>query len=413
MNYGCIGEKLTHSFSKEIHEKIADYSYKLKEIKKEDLKDFILSKDFKGINVTIPYKKEVIQYLDVVDDMALKIGAVNTVVNKGGKLYGYNTDFFGLKELILKSGIEVIGKTTLILGSGGTSKTAFYVLKDLGAKEIIKISRRKSDTSITYEEAEKEYANKADIIVNTTPVGMYPNFESSPVCLEKYKNISGVIDVVYNPLETKLVADARRFGIKAENGLYMLVSQAVYAAGYFKGITPSNEITDKIYNSILKNKQNIVLTGMPGCGKTTVGKILAEITNKEFIDTDDIITKKYDHPSKLINEKGEKYFRDIETEVIKAFSLLNNKVIATGGGAVLKEENIEYLKLNSVIFFVDRNIDDITPTDDRPLSKDRELLKKVYNERIDIYNSTCDFKINANSKANETAEKIKELFYEN
>ncbi len=413
MIYGCIGERLGHSFSKEIHEKIADYSYELKEIKREDLKDFILSKDFKGINVTIPYKEEVIPYLDFVDETAKEIHAVNTIVNKDGKLYGYNTDFSGLKELILKSGIEIKGKTVLILGSGGTCKTAYHVLNYLGAAKIVKVSRRASEDTITYEDAKNDYSSLADVIVNTTPVGMYPSSDNCPVDLDEFKNISGVIDVIYNPLTTKLVAKAKEKGIKAENGLYMLVSQAVYASGYFREIEPDSKQTDKIYKSILADKRNIVLTGMPGCGKTTVGKIIAELTGKEFIDTDAVITEKYAHPGELISSKGEKYFRDIESEVINELSGLNNKVIATGGGAILKKENVEFLKRNSLIFFLDRNIDDIKPTGDRPLSQNRELLKKVYDERFDKYTASCHHHIDANTLPENTAGKITEVFYEN
>ncbi len=413
MNYGCIGEKLGHSFSKEIHEKIADYSYELKEIKREDLKDFILSKDFKGINVTIPYKEEVIPFLDFVDEMAEKIHAVNTIVNKNGKLYGYNTDFSGLKELILKSGVEIKGKTVLILGSGGTCKTAYHVLEFLGASKIVKVSRRKTEDTITYEEAERDYSLSADVIVNTTPVGMYPNSDACPIDPDSFKNISGVIDVIYNPLTTKLVAKAKEKGIKAESGLYMLVSQAVYASGHFRGIEPDREQTEKVFKSILSEKRNIVLTGMPGCGKTTVGRILANLTDKKFVDSDDVITKKYAHPSELINSKGEQHFRNIESEVIKELSSKNNMIIATGGGAVLREENIKNLKQNSLIFFIDRSIKDIKPTKDRPLSQNRGLLEKVYNERIDIYKGTCHFHIESKGSAEDTANRIKKVFYEN
>ena len=413
MIYGCIGERLKHSFSKEIHEKISDYSYEIREIERESLKDFILSKDFKGINVTIPYKEKVIPWLDFIDDSAKEIGAVNTVVNKDGKLYGYNTDFAGLKELILKSEIVIKGKTVLVLGSGGTAKTAQSVLNYFEAGKIITVSRKSSENTITYEEAEVLYKDSADVIVNTTPVGMFPDCDSSPINLDKYKNISGVIDVIYNPLETKLVADAKKRGIKGANGLYMLVSQAVYASGYFKGIESDTKVTDKVFNEILREKKNIVLTGMPGCGKTTVGKLLAKITGKDFIDSDEVITEKYGHPSEIINSEGEKCFRAIESKVIKELSSLNGKIIATGGGVVLKEENIESLKRNSVIFFIDRSIEDIKPTKDRPLSQSKELLEKLYRERIGIYKSSCHYAINGNCSPDETAKKIKEHFYEN
>ena len=238
------------------------------------------------------------------------------MVNKNGKLYGYNTDFWGLKSLIQKSGIVLKDKKVLILGSGGTSKTAFAVANSLGAKEVLQISRNKKDGFITYEDI---YINHTDaqILINTTPCGMYPNIDVSPLDISAFKRLEGVVDAIYNPLRSKLVCDAQKRGIKAVGGLYMLISQAVFAAEKFLETNIEPQKTDAVYKSILNQKQNIVLVGMPGSGKTTVGKLLAEKLESEFLDTDDLITEKYGNITDIFKTKGEAVFRDYESEVIK------------------------------------------------------------------------------------------------
>lgn len=394
MRYGLIGKKLIHSFSKEVHNKLGNNGYELIERSENELEFFLKKKEFSALNVTIPYKETVMPYLDFIDANALEIGAVNTVVNRNGKLYGYNTDFFGMKSLIEKSGISVADKSALILGTGGTSKTAKAVLKSLGVKTILKVSRIKSEDTITYEEAVNCY-NNFEIIINTTPVGMYPETDNMPINLDAFDKLELVIDAVYNPINSKLVLSAQKRGIKAFGGLYMLVCQAVKADSYFFEKECDTAIVDNIYNEILSSKINIVLTGMPASGKTTIGKKLAEITGKELIDTDDLIVKKAGISISEIFEKyGEEYFRNIESEVIAEVSLKNGVIISTGGGAVLKSENVLNLKKNGEIFFLDRPLEDLIPTSDRPLANSRESIIKRYNERIDIYNSTADFIIN-------------------
>ncbi len=390
MKYGLIGERLSHSFSKPIHESIADYTYEIKEIPRDELDLFMKKKEFIGINVTIPYKQSVIPYLDFTDEAARKIGAVNTVVNREGKLYGYNTDFGGMKMLIEKQNFTYEGKKVVILGSGGTAKTAYGVAESLGAKEIITVSRR----------GEVNYGNlislhgDCDYIINTTPCGMFPNTDESAVDVSLFKNLKGVTDVVYNPLRTKLCLDCEREGISCECGLYMLVSQAVLASQIFSGKSfDVKKTADEVYGRVLNDKRNTVLIGMPGSGKTTVGKALSEKLGKVFIDTDDIITEEYGCISDIFAEKGEAFFRDIEAVAVKRVALQNGLVISTGGGAVLRQENVEYLKHNGVVFFLDRPLEDIIPTEDRPLAKDLEALKKRYEERYDIYLSSCDEKI--------------------
>ncbi len=408
MNYGCIGEKLSHSFSKEIHNKLFDYIYELKEIAPENLEKFLTDRDFYAINVTIPYKQSVIPYLDYVSKTAQKIGAVNTIVNKEGKLFGYNTDFSGLKSLILKSGIELKDKKVLILGSGGTSKTAFAVAESLGAKEILKVSRKERENFITYNELENHIDTQ--IIINTTPSGMYPNIYETPIDISGFNELEGVVDAVYNPLNTKLINTAKQKGIKAVGGLYMLVSQAASAAEKFLDTSVSQEKVDEVFCEIESQKQNIVLVGMAGCGKTTVGKALACELNRKFIDTDEEIVKKYGSITDIFKTHGEEYFREIESEVIKEVSALQGCVIATGGGAVLKRENTDRLKMNGKIYFLDRPLEKIVATSDRPLSSTREDLEKRFFERYDIYTDCCDAKIASNGTVEETLNSIRKDF---
>lgn len=390
MEYGCIGKKLPHSFSKIIHEKIGTYSYELCELTEEEITAFMTEHNFKAVNVTIPYKQTVIPFLNEISETARDIGAVNTVVNRDGKLYGYNTDFYGMTSLLQKNKISLDGKKVAILGSGGTSKTSVAVAKSLGASEILRVSRTGNDNSITYAELYENHSD-TDVIINTTPVGMYPEIFSSPVDLSVFKNLSGVADAVYNPLTTKLVQDAQKMGIPAESGLYMLTAQAIRAYEIFMNTEADRELLDSIFSDILKEKKNIVLTGMPGSGKSTIGKAVAQKLGREFIDTDEEIKKDIRMEIAEFFEKfGEKSFRDKETEVIKKISTLSGVVIATGGGAVLRQENIDALKMNGTVYYLDRPLEQLIPTADRPLAASAEAIKKRYEERIDIYNSTAD-----------------------
>ncbi len=411
MRYGLIGEKLPHSFSKEIHEKLGRYEYELIEIERESLGSFIKKKDFAAINVTIPYKEAVIPYLDGISDEAEKIGAVNVIINRSGKLFGYNTDFLGMKNMLKWGKIDLYGKKVLVLGTGGTSKTASAVAASLGAKSILRVSRTPSVGEISYETATTSEKD-ADIIINTTPVGMFPRVDESPISLEAFTALSGVVDVIYNPLRTRLINSAKRLGLPSVSGLYMLVSQAVLAAELFLGESLPEGTTEKIYSEILCEKENIILVGMPGCGKTTLGEMLSKKLGKSLFDSDSELEKQIGNVGAFIKSEGEGSFRAKESEVIKSLSLSSGAVISTGGGAVLRSENVERLSQNGRIYFIDRDISLILPTESRPLSSDRASLEKRYSERYGIYMSSKDRRIENNASPEAALEEIIKDFHQ-
>ena len=387
--YGCIGKKLTHSFSKEIHAKLADYNYELIELTEEEIAPFFAKRGFAAINVTIPYKQTVIPYLDSISPIAQRIGAVNTIVNKDGKLYGYNTDYYGMKALVERVGIDLNGRKVLILGTGGTSKTAQVLVADLGAAEVLTVSRKKTEAYITYDEAVSDHCD-TQVIINTTPSGMYPNCEDRPIDISCFPRLEGLIDAVYNPLRTNLVLDAQERGIKAEGGLYMLVMQAVVAVEHFLDIAIPKETADRVFASIYASKENIVLTGMPGSGKSTVGKLL-KLEGFSLLDTDEVIEQRCGCSiCDLIKEKGEPYFRNLETEVIREVSSNSCRIISTGGGAILREENVHCLKRNGRLYFLNAELSRLQATDSRPLSDTVEKLKRLYTERMPIYQKSAD-----------------------
>lgn len=405
MEYGCIGARLGHSFSKEIHALLADYRYELTEVAAADLPAFMRTADFKAINVTIPYKQDVIPYLSWVSPEAARIGAVNTIVNKNGRLSGYNTDFFGILSAMRRMGFpSLAGKKILILGTGGTSLTAMAVAEHLSAREIVRVSRTAKEGAVTYAEAREKHAD-AQILFNASPSGMYPNAEDAPLLsLSDFPALEGVFDAVYNPLRTRLILEAEARGITAIGGLYMLVAQAFRAVEIFLDTALPAEKMEDTYRSILREKENVVLIGMPSCGKTSVGRVLAEKLGRRLVDLDALIVEKAGRSiPEIFATEGETAFRDIESEVILSLAAENGLVIATGGGAVLREENRRRLKQNGRLYFLDRPVELLMPTADRPTASTAAAILRRYEERYPIYTAAADHVIPGEGSVAETA----------
>ena len=410
MKYGLIGEHLKHSYSCEIHAQIADYEYELHELPPSGLGGFLKKREFNAINVTIPYKQDVIPYLDEISDTAKRIGAVNTIVNRNGRLYGDNTDFAGMLALAKHIGVDMKGRKVLILGTGGASKTGHALAEYMGAQSVFYVSRSGKDGSISYEQAVTEHSD-AQIIINATPVGMFPKQDGRPIDISAFPKLEGVIDAIYNPLRTNLILDAQERGIPAEGGLYMLSAQAVHASAVFRDIPLDESLVDKAFKSVKNDKQSIVLIGMPSSGKTTVGRILSEKCGKQLADTDEYIVRRIGMPiSDFFAKHGEAEFRKIEKETVAELSATGGRIIATGGGAVLDAENVRALKQNGVLVFLDRRPENLIATDDRPLASRRSALEKLYAERYDIYCAAAELHIDANTTPEAEADAIlKEL----
>lgn len=411
MEYGLLGKVLAHSFSPEIHALIGDYDYKLIELTEDKVEGFLKDRDFKAINVTIPYKQTVIPFLDEVSESAKAIGAVNTVVNRGGKLYGYNTDFDGLKALVESLIPTLKDLKVLILGSGGTSHTAQAVAKSMGAKEIVVASIEGEEGTVSYDEAKTTHAD-ADFLINTTPCGMYPKIHTVAVDLDAFKNLKALADAVYNPLRTELVMKAKEKGIPAKGGLFMLTMQGIKAAEHFFSKEIQKSRADEIFNTIIKRRENIVLSGMPSSGKTTIGTILSKEMDRPLYDIDALIVKRAGCPiSEIFENHGEEYFRVLESAVIaEEVAPLTGAIIATGGGAILRDENVKNLKKNGKLIFLDRDLSLLTPTADRPTASDLEAMKKRFEQRYDRYIATADVKVNGSLSAEKVAENVKEEF---
>lgn len=408
MEYGLIGEKLPHSFSREIHERLAGYDYQLRELTPGQVPEFLQKRDFRGINVTIPYKQTVIPYLDELDPKAAAIGAVNTIVNRNGRLIGYNTDYDGVAALLRHAGLSPEGKTVAILGTGGTSKTAAAVMRALGASSVYRVSRSSREGAVSYEEAARL---PVQLLVNTTPAGMYPNPDGQAMELSRFGWLEGVLDAVYNPLRTRLVLQARDNGARAQGGLYMLVAQAAFACGHFLGEALPEDRLDSVYRAIHGEKQNIVLTGMPGSGKSTVGKLLAKQLGRELVDTDIEIIRLAKKPiPEIFAQRGEAGFRELESQVIAEVAQRTGVVIATGGGAILREENVRRLRQNGRLYFLDRPPESLVPTDDRPLARTVSDLEQRYRERYPRYTATADAHIPVPGTPEEAAAAIREEF---
>lgn len=405
MKYGLIGEKLGHSYSPQIHQALGCADYRLQPLTKEEFHTFMTQKDFCGINVTIPYKEAVFPYCNIISEKARTIGAINTikvVTDENGKtiLYGDNTDFDGFLYLLEKNGVNLKDKTVMILGTGGTSKTVKAVAKHCKARKILIVSRTAGNGFLDYTQCCQE--KDVQVIINTTPVGMYPNVGNCQVDLTNYPQLEAVVDVIFNPLETALLRQGRKLGIPAVNGLEMLVAQAKVAEEIFFDKSISVEAIDKIYKQLIGEIGNLVLIGMPGCGKSTIGRMLADQLNKKFVDSDILIKKKANMEiADIFSQHGEDYFRKIEQEVVADIGKEHGLVIATGGGVIKNEANIDALKQNGRVILLDRPFDNLEVGKGRPLSQDREAVKKLYQERYPLYEKYCDIKIE-NNKLPET-----------
>ena len=407
MKYGLIGEHLSHSYSKQIHERISDYTYELHPLLPQELRSFVRNSGYSGINVTIPYKKAVIPFLDEISDEAVRIGSVNTVVRRKGRLYGYNTDYYGFMNMAKRVGISFLDRKVLILGTGGTSVTAQTVAADAGAAEIVVVSR---NGRVNYENVYNH--SDAEIIVNTTPVGMYPENDGSILAPERFPKLYGVLDVVYNPLRTNLILYAHKLGIKTSGGLPMLVYQAIAASELFTEEKVDDILIESVVNEMYQRFQNIILIGMPGSGKTTVGRELAAQMNREFIDIDDCVVKKEGLTiPEIFEQKGEAAFRTLEQACVAEMSEYAGVVIATGGGTVLNPDNMRALMRNGRIYYLTRNIDKL-PTDDRPLSFNNRALEMLYHQRHLLYMDYSEACIDCNRTVEHAVQTVKEEFYE-
>ncbi len=403
INYGLCGKTLKHSYSKIIHEYLGNNEYMLLSLEKDEFYELFESKNFKAVNVTIPYKKDAYNLCDAVSEEAKMIGSVNTVVNKDGKLYGYNTDYYGFAYMLNRAGITLKNKKVVILGSGGTSLTAQAVCRGEGAKETIVVSRR----------GENNYENitnhaDAEVLINTTPVGMYPDNGRIPVYLDTFKNLSGVVDVIYNPNRTTLVIEAEKRGIPSTTGLPMLVAQAVRAHEYFFDTRLDEKTIEDVYYKCLLKTLNVVFIGMPGCGKTSVGRDYAELVGRTFLDTDNFVENAGMPIPEIFEKYGEDVFRQKEAEAIKILCSMSEKVIATGGGAVKRPENIELMKQNGILVYLKRDLSKLS-IDGRPLSAGGdEKIKQLYQERHTLYENAADVTIETYEDVADCARRLKE-----
>lgn len=407
--YGLLGRKLGHSHSPAIHAMLGCRGYKLYELEPEALGDFLRRPDLGAVNVTIPYKRDVFEFLDVIDPAAAQIGAVNTVVNRGGKLYGYNTDKYGLEYALRRAGLELQGKKAVILGSGGTSHTAAAAASALGAREIVVISRSGENN---YGNLEKNA--DADILINTTPVGMSPNCPAQPLSLTAFPHLSGVMDVVFNPLRTGLLQEAERLGIPHAGGLPMLVAQAKLAEEHFFGKPLDDRRVEEVTRKLCWDVTNIVLIGMPGCGKTTVGKFLARRTGRPLVDVDkEIAIRTGSRPGDIITSQGEAAFRKLETELLRELCAGTGRIITTGGGCVTVPENYPILHQSGRIYRLDRALEALS-TRGRPLSAGGiEGLRALFEKRDPLYARFADATIPNDGALDQAAQKIWSDFCEN
>lgn len=409
MEYGLIGEKLGHSYSQMIHERLADYRYELKEVAPERLDAFIEARNFRGLNVTIPYKQAVMKHCAELSPVAMEVGSVNTlIVRPDGSLFGHNTDIDGFIYMLRRGEIDPAGAKAVILGSGGTSLTARAALTRLGAREIVTVSRK---GPVDYAALYAEHAD-AEILVNATPVGMYPKNGESPVELDRLPKVRGVADVIYNPEKTALILAAQAKSIPAVSGLSMLVAQAREAAELFAGhAIPAGRVED-IVSEIGAQTLNLILVGMPGCGKSTLGQAVAAALQREFVDCDaEIVRRAGKSIPEIFAQDGEGAFRALESGVLADVCRGHGLVISTGGGAVLRTENRDAMRQNGRVCLIRRALA-LLPRDGRPLSASEDAVARLWEARRAAYETAADFPVENDGTVEEAAEKIREGFYE-
>ena len=405
--YGLIGERLGHSYSPRIHRFFGDYDYRLYPTPLPDVEALLRGKRFRGLNVTIPYKQAVLPFCDGLSPEVQAIGSANTLVNRDGRIYAYNTDLAGMLSMLDRAGIGLTGRKVVILGSGGTSLTAQAACRARQARETVVVSRQ---GPVTYADVYEKHAD-AEVIVNATPVGMYPNNMASPIELNRFPRVRGVADVIYNPAKTKLLLDAEAAGIPRIDGLWMLVAQAWHAAKLFLDADIPEERMREAFASVRRECLNLVLVGMPGCGKSTQGLLAAEKLGRKFVDLDAEIVKRYGPIPKIFEERGEAGFRAVESEILQEFGKESGLAIATGGGAVLRPENVRALRQNGVLCWLRRPIEKLA-TAGRPLSANREKLREMEQARLPLYLACADYSVESQEEKTLTAQKIVEGFYE-
>ena len=400
MEYGLLGERLGHSFSPQIHRDLAGYDYQLLPTPPEAVEGLFARRAFQGLNVTIPYKRTVMPLCDEIDPRAAAIGAVNTVVNQNGRLTGYNTDIDGFLYMARRAGVDMAGKKVVILGSGGTSRTTRAAAGELGAREIVTVSRHGEDN---YQNLSRHA--DAQVLVNTTPVGMYPNWGQSPVSLESFPALEGVLDVVYNPLRTALLLQAEERGLPRSCGLPMLVAQAKRAAELFTGQNIDDSRAEAVLHGLRGQLTNIVLIGMPGCGKTTVGRALAGKLGRTFVDLDEEIVRRAGTSiPEIFAREGEAGFRERESALVREFGERTGLVVSTGGGVVTRRENYIPLKQNGLLLHLRRDPAAL-PTDGRPLSQ-ATAPEELWRRRAPLYAAFADGEIDNNGPLAGTLEQI-------
>lgn len=404
--YGLLGHKLGHSYSPQIHSLLGfagqrRYTYGLFPAEPEDIEEILAAENLRGLNVTIPYKQTVLAFCDEISPEVLRIGAANTLVKRDEKITAYNTDIYGFRYMVYASGIQVGGKKVLVLGSGGASKAVVCALEDLGAREIVIISRTGANS---YKNLDLHA--DADIIVNTTPVGMYPNNMERPLDIGLFPNLCGVLDIVYNPEITGLLLDAEERGIPHAGGLHMLVAQAKQAYELFTDKKLPEKVINEIVTALRNDMENIVLIGMPGCGKTTIARALSAALGRDIIDTDQEIERKTNMTiPEIFRKHGEARFRELEHDAIVEYGKLSGKILSLGGGAILNPENYPHLHQNGKIYFIRRETE-LLATDGRPLSKSPEALKEMQKIRLPLYRQFADVEISNDSALEDAVNQI-------